>query len=209
MRALLSRNTPGRHKHFLAPWGENAAMRRFRGGIGSLSALTLLLAACGSQPPAPEQSPAGVESRTPGAIKVDSTPVTRVQPETFDPGSMAALKDPRSPLATRSVYFDYDSYVVKDEFQALLTAHGKFLSANPTMKMLIQGNADERGSREYNLALGQKRADAVKKALALLGAREDQLESVSLGEEKPACSEAGEECWAKNRRGDMLYSGEF
>jgi peptidoglycan-associated lipoprotein len=77
------------------------------------------------------------------------------------------------------------------------------------MKMLIQGNADERGSREYNLALGQKRAEAVRKALALLGAREDQLEAVSLGEEKPACTESDEDCWGKNRRGDMLYSGEF
>jgi peptidoglycan-associated lipoprotein len=142
-------------------------------------------------------------------VKIDGTPGHQVRPDTFDPNSIAALKDPRSPLSKRSVYFDYDSYVVKDEFQALLGAHGKFLAANPKMKMLIQGNADERGSREYNLALGQKRADAVRKALALLGAREDQLEAVSLGEEKPACSESTEECWAKNRRGDMLYSGEF
>ncbi|MDP2133540.1 MAG: peptidoglycan-associated lipoprotein Pal [Sulfuritalea sp.] len=175
----------------------------------SISALTLLLAACGSQPPAPEQTPAGVESRTPGAIKVESAPVTEVKPEPFDPGSIAALKDPRSPLSKRSVYFDYDSYVVKDEFQSLLAAHGKFLVANPKMKMLIQGNADERGSREYNLALGQKRAEAVRKALALLGAREEQMEAVSLGEEKPGCTDASEECWARNRRGDMLYSGEF
>jgi peptidoglycan-associated lipoprotein len=174
-----------------------------------LSILTLLLAGCGSQPPAPEQNPAGVESRTPGAVRVESAPVTKVQPEAFDPGSMAALKDPRSPLSKRSVYFDYDSYVVKDEFQSLLTAHGKFLAANPKMKMLIQGNADERGSREYNLALGQKRAEAVRKALALLGAREDQLEAVSLGEEKPVCTESSEDCWSKNRRGDMLYSGEY
>ena len=180
-----------------------------RARLVTLSTLTLLLAACGSQPPAPEQNPAGVESRTPGAVKIDGTPVTTVRPDTFEPTSIAALKDPRSPLSKRSVYFDYDSYVVKDEFQALLAAHGKFLAANAKMKMLIQGNADERGSREYNLALGQKRADAVRKALALLGAREDQLEAVSLGEEKPACSESTEECWAKNRRGDMLYSGEF
>ena len=175
----------------------------------SLSIAALLLAACGSQPPAPEQNPAGVESRTPGAVKVDTPPVIQVKPEQFDPGSIAALKDPRSPLSKRSIYFDYDSFVVKDEFQALLSAHGKFLSANPKMKMLIQGNADERGSREYNLALGQKRAEAVRKALVLLGAREDQLEAVSLGEEKPACAISSEECWGKNRRGDMLYSGEF
>ncbi|MCK9380169.1 MAG: peptidoglycan-associated lipoprotein Pal [Sulfuritalea sp.] len=184
-------------------------MRAHLVSLSVLSALALLLTGCGSQPPAPEQDAAGVESRTPGAVRVDTSPVTRVQPEAFDPASIAALKDPRSPLSKRSVYFEYDSYVVKDEFQALLTAHGKFLSANPKMKMLIQGNADERGSREYNLALGQKRADAVRKALALLGAKEEQIEAVSLGEEKPACSESTEECWAKNRRGDMLYTGEF
>ena len=75
--------------------------------------------------------------------------------------------------------------------------------------MLIQGNADERGSREYNVGLGQRRSEAVKKMLTLLGAREDQIEAVSLGEEKPACAEHSEECWAKNRRDDMLYSGEY
>ncbi|AJP47611.1 peptidoglycan-binding protein [Rugosibacter aromaticivorans] len=172
----------------------------------STIALTLLLSACGSQPPAPEQNPSGVESRTPAAV--EPAPTTS-KIESFDPMSVAALKDPRSPLSKRSIYFDYDSYVVKDEYQTLLATHGKFLAANPNMKMLIQGNADERGSREYNLALGQKRAEAIKKSLSLLGTREDQLEAVSLGKEKPTCSEFTEECWAKNRRGDMLYSGEF
>ncbi len=133
-------------------------------------------------------------------------PVTAGQ---LDQYGLAALKDPKSPLSKRSIYFDYDSYVVKDEYKALLEQHARFLAKNGQMKMLIQGNADERGSREYNLALGQKRAEAVKKALLLLGAKEDQLESVSLGEEKPACTEATESCWAQNRRGDMLYSGEF
>jgi peptidoglycan-associated lipoprotein len=126
-----------------------------------------------------------------------------------DPYGLAALKDPKSPLSKRSVYFDYDSYVIKEEFKPLLEHHAKFLVKNGQMKMLIQGNADERGSREYNLALGQKRAEAVKKALLLLGAKEAQLESVSLGEEKSACMEQTESCWAQNRRGDMLYSGEF
>ena len=90
--------------------------------LPALSTLTLLLAACGSQPPAPEQNPAGVESRTPGAVKIEGTPVTTVRPDSFDPTSIAALKDPRSPLSKRSIYFDYDSYVVKDEFQTLLAA---------------------------------------------------------------------------------------
>jgi peptidoglycan-associated lipoprotein len=172
----------------------------------STVSLVLLLTACGSQPPAPEQNPSGVESRTPAAV--EPAPTTS-KIENFDPMSVAALKDPRSPLSKRSVYFDFDSYVIKDEFQTLLATHAKFLAANPSMKMLIQGNADERGSREYNLALAQKRADAVKKALALLGIAEGQMESVSLGEEKPVCTESTEECWAQNRRGDMLYSGEY
>jgi peptidoglycan-associated lipoprotein len=122
---------------------------------------------------------------------------------------MEALKDPKSILSKRSVFFDYDQYVIRDEFNTLIEAHAKFLTRNPKVKMLIQGNADERGSREYNLALGQKRADAVKKALGLLGASEGQMESVSLGEEKPRCAEANETCWAQNRRGDLLYSGEY
>lgn len=164
-----------------------------------------LLAGCGSQPPAPEQAAAGVESRTPGAVSSTSP----VDTASTDPYSLAALKDPKSPLAKRSIYFDFDSYVVKDEYQTLLNHHAQFLIKNPQMKMLIQGNADERGSREYNLALGQKRAEAVKKALMLLGVKESQLEAVSLGEEKPVCTEATESCWAQNRRGDMLYSGEF
>jgi peptidoglycan-associated lipoprotein len=170
----------------------------------ALSASTLLFTACSQTPPAPEQSPAGVESRSPSAV---TAPVAA--PSAFDPMSLAALKDPRSPLSKRNVYFDYDSYVIKDEFKSLLAAHAKFLTANTKFKMLIQGNADERGSREYNLALGQKRSEAVKTALGLLGVFEAQLESVSLGEEKPVCADQAEACWAQNRRGEMLYSGEF
>ncbi|RTL56978.1 MAG: peptidoglycan-associated lipoprotein Pal [Rhodocyclaceae bacterium] len=172
--------------------------------LSSLAAIAAVLAACSSQPPAPEQRPSGVEDRNPNAAG-QTKPVAGA----FDPMSIAALKDPRSPLSKREVFFDYDSFVVKDEYRTLIETHAKFLVANPKMKMLIQGNADERGSREYNLALGQKRAEAVKKALLLLGAREDQVESVSLGEEKPRCEEQTEACWAQNRRGDMLYSGEF
>lgn len=167
----------------------------------------LLLAACGSQPPAPEQDAAGVESRTPSAVTAPGVaPVTAGQPVGSD---LSALKDPKSPLSKRSIYFDFDSFVIKDEYQSLLNHHAQFLVKNPQMKMLIQGNADERGSREYNLALGQKRAEAIKKALMLLGVKEAQLEAVSLGEEKPVCQEATEACWAQNRRGDLLYSGEF
>jgi len=172
-------------------------------------AAPLLITACSSQPPAAEQSGAKVEERRPTNISTPPVVPPPVTTATIDPYSVAALKDPKSILSKRSVFFDYDQFVVKDEFKSLLEAHGKFLVNNPKFKMLIQGNADERGSREYNLALGQKRAEAVKKALLLLGAREDQVESVSLGEEKPVCTDSTEECWARNRRGDMLYSGEF
>lgn len=171
----------------------------------AIAALTFLTA-CSTQPAAPEQGAAAVEDRKPGAVGPAAPAVASVGTNPYD---IRELKNPNSPLARRSVYFDYDSFVVKAEYQAQIEHHARFLAANTQMKMLIQGHADERGSREYNLALGQKRAEAVKRALMLLGAREDQVESVSLGEEKPACAESTEACWAQNRRGDMLYSGEF
>jgi len=172
---------------------------------------TALLFGCATE----EQKPAAtapVEAAKPAPKPqaVESKPVTQVQaaPKAAMTG-FAALKDPNNILSKRAVYFDFDKFDVKDEFKPLIEAHARFLRDNATAKMLIQGNADERGSREYNVGLGQRRSDAVKKMLMLLGARETQIESVSLGEEKPACSEHTEGCWAKNRRDDMLYGGEY
>lgn len=165
--------------------------------------LATLLAACSSTPK-PEDSAASVEDRGAG-----SSSVARVDAAQPSGSGIAALRDPKNILSKREIYFDFDSYVLRDEAKPLVEAHAKFLVSNPTMKMLIQGNADERGSREYNLALGQKRADAVKQSLVLLGAKEGQIESVSLGEEKPRCTERTDECYAQNRRADILYSGEF
>jgi len=164
------------------------------------------LAGCSSQPFS-EQSAVNVEERNPDTIstsEMKSINVTELN-ERGDP----RLKDPNNPLSKRTIYFDLDSFIVKDEYKGLLDHHARFLIGNGKYKMLIQGNTDERGTREYNLALGQKRAEAIKKALLLLGAKEDQLEAVSLGEERPACSESEEGCWSKNRRGQILYSGEF
>lgn len=163
-----------------------------------------LLAACSSQPPAPEKAPSSSE-----ATQGSGATTSGVGTTSIDPYSIAALKDPKSPLSKRSVLFDFDSFVVKDEYKYTLEQHAKFLSVNKQMKMLIQGNADERGSREYNLALGQKRAEAVKKVLLLNGAKEEQIEAVSLGKEKPRCTEHTEDCWAQNRRADILYTGEY
>jgi peptidoglycan-associated lipoprotein len=169
------------------------------------AALALVMAACSSTPESSDAAAgAPVESRGGGSS------VTTVTTGGVETGRLpAVLTDPKSILSRRSVYFDYDSYEVKAEYKDLVTAHAKFLTENRQFKMLIQGNTDERGSREYNLALGQKRADAIRKMLALLGAREEQLESVSLGEEKPKNEGHDEAAWAENRRGDMLYNGEF
>jgi len=167
--------------------------------------LTIVLAGCQSTPEA--EKPAGVEDRTPGAATKPPAAATRpVAPTTLGGNP---LKDPSSILSKRTIYFDFDRDDIKAEFVPVVEAHGKYLRENRGAKMLIQGNADERGSREYNLALGQRRSEAVKKRLMVLGATEVQIESVSLGEEKPACVEHDEGCWYKNRRGDMLYGGEF
>jgi peptidoglycan-associated lipoprotein len=178
--------------------------------ILSATALVALFAACSTTPdeqkpaaergaaaPAPEVSSAGRKT----APTVDLTQRGR--------GVDSALKDPGSILSKRQIYFDYDKYDIKDEFKPLVEAHAKYLRENPSAKMLIQGNADDRGSREYNVGLGQRRSDTVKRALILLGARDGQIESVSLGEEKPVCTDQAEGCWSKNRRDDMLYNGEF
>jgi len=104
----------------------------------------------------------------------------------------------------RMVYFDFDSYVVKDEFRGTIEAHAKALSADPKMRLTIEGHTDERGGREYNLALGQKRAEAVLRSLALLGAGSGQVEAVSFGKERPAVQGSNEEAWAQNRRAELV-----
>jgi len=115
------------------------------------------------------------------------------------------LNDPNSPLAKRSVYFDFDSFVIRDEFRSTVEAHARYLQANRNRKVIVQGNTDERGSREYNLALGQKRAEAVRRALNALGVPDTQIEAVSLGEEKPRGTGNDESSWAENRRADLVY----
>jgi peptidoglycan-associated lipoprotein len=176
--------------------------------LAACAGAALLLAACAStpldeQPAAPVTdkgaATAPATAATPGA---DPRAVASVD-ATSKP--MDALNDPSSPLAKRSVFFDFDSFVVKPEFQSVVEAHGKYLVANPGRRVVVEGNADERGSREYNLALGQKRAEAVKSRLRLLGAAEAQIETVSLGEEKPRATGHDEAAWAENRRADLNY----
>jgi peptidoglycan-associated lipoprotein len=103
------------------------------------------------------------------------------------------------------VYFDYDSFIIKPEFQATIEAHAQFLKSNSRAKISLEGHTDERGGREYNLALGQKRADAVRQSLSLLGVDTSQIETVSFGEEKPAMQGADESAFSKNRRAEFFY----
>ena len=176
------------------------------------------LAACSSTP----ETVAPVETRT-GA----GTSTTTVTPDagtstsgvggtpgasgTTMPGTSATgnpLKDPRSPLSRREIFYDYDSFTVKDEYKPLLEAHAAYLKQNRNARIKVEVNTDERGSREYNLALGQKRSESVKRVLTLLGVADAQIETVSFGEEKPRNPASTEAAYSENRRCDLAYAGE-
>ena len=181
-----------------------------------MAALLAVLAGCASAPMTQEQPPAGVEDRSPGGAgaqsqAVEGKPVAGVDltGQNGQKGSMSPLTDPSNILSKRSIYYDFDQYDVKDQYKPMIQAHAAYLRDHPDTKVLIQGNTDERGSREYNVALGQRRADGVKKLLLLLGVKEDQVEAVSLGEEKPKAQGTSEEAYAQNRRCDILYKGEY
>jgi peptidoglycan-associated lipoprotein len=171
---------------------------------------TAILFAAGCATTGSDTAPAPVD--TPGGkppAQVQTQPVKPVdvtgKPGALTPQQLSALKDPKSILSKRSIFYDLDKFDVKDEYRSLVEAHAKYLRENPNARMLIQGNTDERGSREYNVGLGQRRSDGVKRMMTLLGARE----TVSLGEEKPQDPGQGETAFSKNRRSDILYSGEY
>jgi peptidoglycan-associated lipoprotein len=163
------------------------------------SLLVVLLPGC-STTTEKEQIKAPVTERQP--------PPPPPAPQAVAPVTVDPLTDPNSILSKRSVYFDFDSSLVKEEFKPLVMAHAKHLADHPGTKMTVQGNTDERGSAEYNLALGQRRADAVKKAMTVLGAGDRQIDTISFGKEKPRASGHDEDAWAQNRRDDIIYAGE-
>ena len=182
----------------------------------------VLLAACSSTP----ETVAPVETRT----------TTGTQPTSTDPGASTtgvgtsglgaatntgagattgatmggsnALRDPRNPLSRREIFYDLDSYTVRDEYKPLLEAHAAYLKANRSARIKVEGNTDERGSREYNLSLGQKRSESVKRVLTLLGVSDTQIDTVSFGEEKPRNPASNESAYSENRRCDLAYAGE-
>ena len=165
-----------------------------------------LVAACGSQE---VKKDVPVADRTTPTTQPSQTATPSTTSPTAQP-SIAAnpLTDPRNILSKRSVYFDFDSNVVKDEFRPVVQAHARYMVDKKDAKVRIEGNCDERGSREYNLALGQRRAEAVKRVMTVLGVQEGRIETVSFGEEKPAAAGHDEAAWAQNRRGDIKYAGE-
>jgi peptidoglycan-associated lipoprotein len=168
----------------------------------SLAALLLAaaaLAGCSSTPlndvPV-ENKAAQPTAPQPPAAQSQVAPVTTGADQGTDQG-------PRN--VARIIYFDFDSNMIKPEFQPIIEGHARFLRANPQRHIFIEGHTDERGSREYNLALGQRRAEAVRNALKLLGVQDSQVEAVSFGKEKPVDPASNEEAWAKNRRAEIVY----
>jgi len=169
------------------------------------AAMASLLAACSS-------TPVKSESQTASAQNSTVNPATTSSATTAPVGSAATkgnpLQDPNNILSKRSVYFAFDKYVIDDKYHALIQAHAAYLHSHPEAKVTLEGNADERGGAEYNLALGQKRAAAVQKMMELSGASAKQMEAISFGKEKPKAAGHDEAAWAENRRTDVHYKGE-
>lgn len=153
------------------------------------------------------------------SVKLDDVPVEDRRATSVGPGGPGAVESRVAPVTAdlsggatvgpanvaRIVYFDYDSYVIKPEFAPLIESHARFLKSNTGRKIVVEGHTDERGGREYNLALGQRRSEAVRRALNLLGVTDSQVEAVSFGEEKPSDAGSDEAAWSRNRRAEIAY----
>ncbi len=175
----------------------------------ALIAVLALLGACASPSKVTQTPASALDTRTPaggagaaGGAAAGATPQSSVS--TVDLANRANDGGPLGGApAQRIVYFDFDSFAIKDDYKPVLEGHAKVLSRESARRMVIEGHTDERGGREYNLALGQKRAESVLRSMALLGVPERQLEAVSFGEERPAATGADEAAWAKNRRAEL------
>ncbi len=185
----------------------------FKRWIATVALATLgsvLMAACGSSTklndvPVEDKTPQQV-SASGGSTSAAATSTAAINRDVKPVALDSAANDKVGPTGVaRIVYFDYDSYVIKPEFQALIESHAKFLKTGNTRKIMVEGHTDERGGREYNLALGQKRSEAVRRALSLLGVTDAQVEAVSFGKEKPAANGSDEATFAQNRRAEIAY----
>lgn len=176
-----------------------------------LAMLALGLAACSSTPVTPAASPskAPMAAAAPAPAPAPAPPAAAPRPmpaSTVSTVSLPEYLDPKSSISSqRSVYFDFDVFSVRGEDTPLIERHGKYLVSHPAVAIKIEGNTDERGGTEYNLALGQKRAESVLRALRIYGVRDSQMEAISWGESKPRAAGHDEAAWAQNRRADLQY----
>ena len=186
-------------------------MKRITPWLGTIAAAAALLAGCSSTPMNGDAA-APVETRTPVPAGANANPGGSATPSGTGQSSVttvdlaaqnAAAAAAAAAAAQRVIYFDFDSYVIKDEYKPTVDLQAKALAANRGRRVTIEGHTDERGGREYNLALGQKRAEAVAKSLELLGVGDRQVEAVSFGKERPADPGHDEAAWAKNRRAEF------
>lgn len=170
--------------------------------LAALSAVVVLLSACSSAP----------KTAAPVSTPVAASPAAAPTAPAAQPQSAVAqvvvpdYLDPNNPLSKdRSVFFGYDDFSVATKYQPVVERHGKYLAQHASVQIRVEGNVDERGSAEYNLALGQKRAEATVRALRVYGVKDSQLEAVSWGKEKPRAQGHDEAAWAENRRVDLAY----
>lgn len=172
--------------------------------------LAAILSGCGSAVKL-DNVPVEDKSGATSSINTSSVASGNTDGSAVGKGTVASVdltksgQDAAMQSTTRVVYFDYDSFVIRPEFQTVIESHAKYIRADKGRKVVIEGHTDERGGREYNLALGQKRSEAVRKALALLGVSDGQLEAVSFGKEKPAVTGSTEVAMEKNRRAEISY----
>lgn len=170
-----------------------------------------VLAGCSSTPSsAPASPPAPVATAAPAPAPAPAPSNMAAPMQVASPMADTTVLpphlDPKSLISTeRNVYFDFDAFAIKGAYTAMIERHGKYLASKPALSIKIEGNADERGSAEYNLALGQKRAQAVQQALKLQGVKDGQMEALSWGEERPKARGHDEKAWAENRRADIVY----
>lgn len=165
--------------------------------------VSVMLAACSSTEERGDQVP--VEDR--GAMAGGAGGASASGAMTGGAFAGSALDDPSSPLSKRVIYFEFDSAEIRAEYRDLITAHAQYLAQNPGMSVVLEGHADERGSREYNLALGERRAKSVERLMAVQGVGGQQLQVVSFGEERPAAMGHDDSAWNLNRRVELIYSG--
>ena len=166
--------------------------------------LTILLLGC-SKDQVKEDEPVEVTDLTADPASSSEDGAQTYGAEDDSGPAFSQLDDPQSPLSVRTIYFEYDSSEISSDYRSTVEAHSLYLQQNPSTSVILEGHGDERGSREYNLALGERRAKAVKQQMLLLGANSNQIRLVSYGEERPASDGHDESSWQQNRRVEILY----